>query len=68
MTKNIYEVHFLYARTSDGWAVWCCNMATADNAEQVREHYAKYEKVMVIDSNDGELKTAERKGMPITRL
>lgn len=66
MDKKIYNVHFKFAE-----GVWCVNLAIADNAEQVAEHYAKYGDccdVLIDEGNEYDLRLAERKGMPITRL
>ena len=48
---------------------FCTNLCIAESAEKAREHYeSKYRDVSVRDALKGEVETAKRKGMPVTRV
>ena len=60
----LYAITFKYSETT-----YCSNLAFADNAKVVRDHYeAKYSDVTVRRAEVWELHEAERKGKPILDL
>ena len=58
--QNIYKVTFKYSDS-----VYCSNIARAENENDVRAHYSKYEWIDIQPGTDSDLQAAERKGMPI---
>ena len=58
--QNIYKVTFKYSDS-----VYCSNIARAENENDVRAHYSKYEWIDIRPGTDSDLQAAERKGMPI---
>lgn len=58
--QNIYKVTFKHSDS-----VYCSNIARAENENDVRAHYSKYEWIDVKPGTDSDLYAAERKGMPI---
>lgn len=56
---------------------YCTNICIADDIQKVRDHYAKYHDpvhygghsdVNISEITDDELRSAEKRGMPIIRL
>lgn len=60
---NAYKVTFKYSDF-----VYCTNIAKADTPERVREHYARYEWVVVKEATPYDIEEATRKGMPIITI
>lgn len=49
-------------------SVYCANIAHAENAADVRAHYIDKDEIVAISlASDGEVKTAQRKGMPVIK-
>lgn len=48
--------------------VYCSNIAHAETAEAVREHYSKYPFVAVSPADPRDLEAAARCGMPIVEI
>ena len=61
--KKYYYVNFQYSEN-----VFCANIAHAESAEAVENHYSKYNWCYVQDATDYQVETARRKGMPIIEI
>ena len=61
--KKYYRVSFQYSETT-----YCTNIAKADNAEAVSDHYSRYAWHKVSEADAGDISEAERKGMPIIEI
>ena len=62
--KRYYSVSY---RHSD--SVYCANIAHAETEQAVTDHYrAKSDWVNVKEASDSEVRTAQRKGMPIVEI
>lgn len=61
MTK--YKVSFQYSEN-----IYCTNIAIAENIQDVENHYSKYAWFNITEATDGDIKEAERKGMPIITI
>ena len=48
-----------------GNGIYCTNLATAENVEDIRRAYADHEQVTINPAKDYEIESAKRRGMPI---
>lgn len=55
-----YSVSFQYSEYT-----WCSNIAMAEDIQDVKDHYSKYDRVSISECADYEVTSAKRKGMPI---
>lgn len=52
-----------------GGNIYCTNIAKAENLQDVEKHYNdKYDWVHIAEATEGEIREAERKGMPIITI
>ena len=61
--KKYYYVNFEYSEN-----VFCVNIAHAESAEAVENHYSKYNWCYVQDADSQVVETARRKHMPIIEI
>ena len=61
--KNYYNVTFQYSE-----AVYCANIAHADNEEAVKEAYKKYPWCSVKPASAYDVEEAKRRGKPIVEI
>lgn len=58
-----FRVSFKYSEY-----VYCTNIAIAENIQDVENHYSNREWYNIEEATDGDIKEAERKGMPIVTI
>lgn len=58
-----FKVSFKYSEY-----VYCTNIAIAENIQDVEKHYSDREWYNIEEATDGDIKEAERKGMPIVTI
>ena len=61
--KKYFSVSFKYSEN-----VYCSNVAHAESAEDVKNHYSKYKWVSVSECGEQEVKDARRRGKPIVEI
>lgn len=60
-----YKVNFKHDEES---YIYCANIAKAESLEDVEKHYNKYCWYTIAEATEGDIREAERKGMPIITI